>query len=190
MPIRRLPSIHDGGSGSGSGSGRYSSSGSNCVGWMIGCSGTPVEDFCSVINQLFYHTRQGSFVVCPASEFLGKLAAHLRQHSLRQIFLAGRIVCIYTILVIRSYHHNGLKLFAETGSTAGIHPPHATRLRKLLTALNVASQPADMDAPGNNLHPLKGELGGHWSVKVNGNWRLTFSFDGEDVVLVDYQDYH
>jgi proteic killer suppression protein len=30
----------------------------------------------------------------------------------------------------------------------------------------------------------------HWSVKVNGNWRITFTFDGEDAILVDYQDYH
>jgi len=31
---------------------------------------------------------------------------------------------------------------------------------------------------------------GHWSVWVNGNWRLTFVFEGTDAVLVDYQDYH
>jgi toxin HigB-1 len=83
-----------------------------------------------------------------------------------------------------------MKLFAETGSKAGIQPGHAARLRRLLTALNVASQPADMDAPGNSLHPLKAELIGHWSVKVSGNWRLTFSFEGEDAILVDYLDYH
>jgi proteic killer suppression protein len=99
-------------------------------------------------------------------------------------------VFIYTIRVIRSYRHKGLKLFAETGSKAGIQPMHAIRLRRLLTALNVANRPGDMDAPGNNLHPLKAELIGHWSVRVNGNWRLTFSFEGEDVILVDYQDYH
>jgi proteic killer suppression protein len=92
--------------------------------------------------------------------------------------------------VILSYRHKGLKLFAETGSKAGILPMQAARLLRLLTALNVASRPGDMDAPGNNLHPLKGELAGHWSVKVNGNWRLTFSFEGEDAILVDYQDYH
>ena len=97
---------------------------------------------------------------------------------------------IYTIRVIRSYRHKGLKLFAESGSKAGIQPMHAVRLKRLLTALNVANRPGDMDAPGNNLHPLKAELAGHWSVKVNGNWRLTFSFEGEDVILVDYQDYH
>ena len=28
------------------------------------------------------------------------------------------------------------------------------------------------------------------SVWVNGNWRLTFTFEGVHAVLVDYQDYH
>lgn len=31
---------------------------------------------------------------------------------------------------------------------------------------------------------------GHWSIWVNGNWRVTFRFAGTDVELVDYQDYH
>jgi proteic killer suppression protein len=47
-----------------------------------------------------------------------------------------------------------------------------------------------MGFPGWNLHPLKGDLKGHWAVSVDGNWRLTFMFEGEDAVLVDYQDYH
>jgi hypothetical protein len=25
---------------------------------------------------------------------------------------------------------------------------------------------------------------------VSENWRLTFAFEGEDAILVDYQDYH
>lgn len=47
-----------------------------------------------------------------------------------------------------------------------------------------------MNAPNWRLHELSGKLTGHWSVRVNGNWRLTFFFDGKDVELVDYQDYH
>jgi proteic killer suppression protein len=47
-----------------------------------------------------------------------------------------------------------------------------------------------MNITGWKLHPLKGELADHWTVKVNGNWRLTFTFEGEDAILVDYQDYH
>ena len=47
-----------------------------------------------------------------------------------------------------------------------------------------------MNVPGWALHALKGILKGHWAVKVSGNWRVTFRFEGEDAVLVDYQDYH
>ena len=47
-----------------------------------------------------------------------------------------------------------------------------------------------MNVPGWKLHVLSGKLENHWSVWVNGNWRLTFTFEGEDAVLVDYQDCH
>ena len=39
-------------------------------------------------------------------------------------------------------------------------------------------------------HSLEDDLKGHWSIWVNGNWRLTFTFEGTDAILVDYQDYH
>jgi len=45
-----------------------------------------------------------------------------------------------------------------------------------------------MNAPAWQLHPLKGDLAGHWSVKVNANWRMIFAFEGEDAILVDYLD--
>jgi len=92
--------------------------------------------------------------------------------------------------MIKSYRHKGLNEYAETGSKAGILPEHAARLKKLLFALDAALSPENMNAPGYDLHPLKGNLAGHWAVRVSGNWRLTFTFDHEDAILVDYQDYH
>jgi proteic killer suppression protein len=92
--------------------------------------------------------------------------------------------------VIKGFRHAGLEKFFHSGSKAGIQPKHAGRLGIQLFALNRAKSPKDMDAPGWNLHPLHRELLGHWSIKVNGNWRLTFAFEGEDVILLDYQDYH
>jgi proteic killer suppression protein len=92
--------------------------------------------------------------------------------------------------MVRSYRHKGLRRFAENGSKAGIQPAHAKRLRILLTALNAASRPMDLNAPGYGLHALRGDLEGHWAVSVSGNWRLTFAFADGDAVLVDYQDYH
>jgi proteic killer suppression protein len=47
-----------------------------------------------------------------------------------------------------------------------------------------------MATPGWDFHPLEGELDGHWSVSVNGNWRMTFKFTATDAEIVDYQDYH
>ena len=60
----------------------------------------------------------------------------------------------------------------------------------MLTTLDSAKRPDDMNAPGWRLHPLTGNLAGHHSVTVNGNWRMVFAFDGENVELVDYLDYH
>jgi addiction module HigA family antidote len=59
-----------------------------------------------------------------------------------------------------------------------------------LGALNAASNPDDMNFPGWGLHLLKGNLQGHYAVWVSKNWRMTFKFEGDDAVLVDYQDYH
>jgi proteic killer suppression protein len=99
-------------------------------------------------------------------------------------------LCAYTIQVIKSYRHKGLQQFAEKGSKAGIQPQHADNLRRLLTALDAATRPEDLNAASYQLHPLQGNLAGQWAVSVNGNWRLTFCFEGEDVVLLDYRDYH
>ncbi len=92
--------------------------------------------------------------------------------------------------MLKSYRHKGVKQFAETGSKAGIKPEHANRLRRILSALDSATCAANMNAPGYSLHSLKGELDGHWAVRVSGNWRVTFAFEGEDAILVDYKNYH
>ena len=92
--------------------------------------------------------------------------------------------------MIRSFRHKGLGKFHETGNAAGIQADHRQRLRMLLAALDTASAIEDMDIPGLRLHPLKGSRQGSWSITVNKNWRLTFSFENGDVYDVDYEDYH
>ena len=92
--------------------------------------------------------------------------------------------------MIKSFRHKGIKRYFETGSKAGIQAAHSDRLRRQLAALNRASRPEDMIIPGWRHHALRGELAGHWSIWVSGNWRLTFAFEESDVILVDYRDYH
>ncbi|MDD5271998.1 MAG: type II toxin-antitoxin system RelE/ParE family toxin [Methylovulum sp.] len=92
--------------------------------------------------------------------------------------------------MIKSFQHKGLKAFFETGSKAGIQAHHARKLADVLLRLDLAKTANDVNLPGWRLHPLAGNLAGHYSITVNGNWRITFRFEGEDVVLVDYIDYH
>ena len=92
--------------------------------------------------------------------------------------------------MIQSIRQKGLKKFFESGSTAGIQPHHAKRLRMLLAALDTAQSIEDMDVPGFRLHLLKGSERGRWSVWVNGNWRLTFTFKDGHASVLDYEDYH
>ncbi len=93
--------------------------------------------------------------------------------------------------MIKTFKHKGLKAYFESGSKAGIQATHEERLGRMLNRLNQTTDAQGMNLPGWRLHPLKGRaLKGHFSVWVNGNWRMTFTFEGTDAVLVDYQDYH
>ena len=92
--------------------------------------------------------------------------------------------------MIRSFRHKGLERFFITGSKKGILPEHAEKIGRILDRLDASVSPADMNLPGYKLHTLKGQNVGTWAVTVNANWRITFEFNGQDVVVVDYRDYH
>ena len=92
--------------------------------------------------------------------------------------------------MIRSFRHKGLEQFFNYGSKKGIQPDHVDKIARILDRLDASISPADMDLPGYRLHELKGKETGTWSVMVNGNWRITFQFEGQDAVVVDYRDYH
>lgn len=60
----------------------------------------------------------------------------------------------------------------------------------ILAALDTAARIDDMDIPGFELHPLKGDQKGRWAVSVSGNWRITFELRDGNAYLIDYEDYH
>ena len=92
--------------------------------------------------------------------------------------------------MIKSFKHKGLKKYFEKGSTAGIQASHSNKLRMQLTAIDTALVIEDIDLPAYQLHPLKGERDGIWSISVNGNWRLTFEFKEGNAYILNYEDYH
>lgn len=92
--------------------------------------------------------------------------------------------------MIRTFKHKGLEQYLLRGSTARIPSKHEKRIRLVFGRLHASTCPDDMDLPGLFLHELKRRSRGRWSVRVSGNWRITFKFDGIDAVDVNYEDYH
>ena len=92
--------------------------------------------------------------------------------------------------MIKSFKHKGLCKFFENGNRKGIKAEYASKLARILDRLDSSLQQSDMNLPGYKLHQLLGKDKGTWSVRVSGNWRVTFQFEDEDAIVVDYRDYH
>ena len=86
--------------------------------------------------------------------------------------------------------HKGLLAFFERGDARRIPTTLAPRIRRILSDLDAAVQPRDVDLPGYRLHPLTGDRRGQWSVRVSGNWRIVFRFVNREAVDVTLVDYH
>jgi proteic killer suppression protein len=92
--------------------------------------------------------------------------------------------------MIESIQHKGLKLLWEKDNASKLPSVQIMKIKMVLTLLDGAANVKDMNFPGSDLHPLKGDLTGFWAVKVNGNYRLIFRFENENAFDVDYIDYH
>ena len=92
--------------------------------------------------------------------------------------------------MIRSFKHKGLERFFLKGTKSGIQAKHALKLRLILGRLNASVSSQDMNLPGLYLHQLSGERDKTWSVRVSGNWRVTFRFIAGDAEIVNYEDCH
>jgi toxin HigB-1 len=92
--------------------------------------------------------------------------------------------------MIGSFKHRGLKRLYERDDCSGIRPDLVDTVQEILTVIDDADSPQDLNLPGYRLHPLKGELKGFWSVTVRANWRIIFRFQGADAFDVELIDYH
>lgn len=92
--------------------------------------------------------------------------------------------------MIGSVRHRGLTRRYEKDDASKVPADQLGRIRAVLAQLDVAQKATDLDLPGYRLHRLKGDLAGHWSVTVSGNWRITFRLEDGDAFDVDLVDYH
>jgi toxin HigB-1 len=91
-------------------------------------------------------------------------------------------------LVIRSFRNRALRRYFEAGDPSGLSVPNVPRVGRILRALDAATRPEHVNLPGFCWHLLQGET--RWAIRVTGNWRITFAWDGGDAVAVDLEDYH
>ena len=93
--------------------------------------------------------------------------------------------------MIGTVRHKALRRLIDEGNAKGLPPDLVPRLRRLLSALHAADDLVLLESvPGWRLHALKGDLLGHWSLSVSGNWRLVFTWQDGTANDLDLVDYH
>ncbi|KOE63855.1 type II toxin-antitoxin system RelE/ParE family toxin [Aggregatibacter actinomycetemcomitans] len=91
--------------------------------------------------------------------------------------------------MIKSFKHKGLQAYFETGVTKGIQSVHKKKINGILDLIDNATSETEFKM-FYQCHPLKGDREGIWSMKVSGNWRITFEFINGDAYILNYEDYH
>ena len=96
---------------------------------------------------------------------------------------------VYALDLVGGFRHKGLREIHATGRTRRIGIDHARKCGRILQLLEIAERPADMNIAGFHFHGLQGGPK-RWSVRVTGNYRITFGWSGKDAVDIDFEDYH
>ena len=92
---------------------------------------------------------------------------------------------------IRSFRHKGLERLFKDEDARGLPPDRVKKLGVILTVMAEAEHVSEIGLfPGWRLHRLRGERTGEWSITVTGNWRITFAVEENEIVKVDFEDYH
>jgi len=91
--------------------------------------------------------------------------------------------------MIGAFRHKGLEELYLTGKTRRIGAEYVRKCARILQLLEVASNPEDMNIAGFRFHSLHGSPQ-RWSVRVTGNYRITFGWSGENAREIDFEDYH
>jgi toxin HigB-1 len=92
--------------------------------------------------------------------------------------------------MIKSFKHKGLEQFFTKDNKKSLDVRDLAKITRILDRLDAAMVVKDMDIPGWDLHELKGNRKGIWSVAVRKNWKITFRFENSEASDVNLEDYH
>ena len=95
------------------------------------------------------------------------------------------------LVILRSFAHKGLKRLYVDDTTRGLPPDAVEKLRAMLSFLENMSHPEQLNAfPSWRAHQLTGNRKSVWSLHVTRNWRLAFRTDNDEILDVNFEDYH
>jgi toxin HigB-1 len=83
-----------------------------------------------------------------------------------------------------------LQKFWSSGRPKGIDSRSVDRLKELLSMLDAATRPEDLNQPGYAFHALTGNRAGQYAVEIRANHRLVFEWEDGEPVRVKMEDYH
>jgi proteic killer suppression protein len=92
--------------------------------------------------------------------------------------------------MIQTFRDKALERLLKEGNAKGISKDLEKRIRRRLEVIDSATAIDDLRIPGYDLHQLKGDRRETWSIKVSGNWRITFTFINNDAYDLNLEDYH
>ncbi len=92
---------------------------------------------------------------------------------------------------IRTFAHAGLRRLYRADHTKGLPPDAVDKLRKMLAFLQDMETVDELRTlPAWKAHRLKGARTGTWALHVTRNWRMTFRIENNELIEVNYEDYH
>ena len=86
--------------------------------------------------------------------------------------------------------HVGSEASCQDEDRHGVFPRSAPGVRRVLSDLEAAARPEDLDLPGYGLQALADEREGRWSVRVSARQRLVFGFVEGTAVEPNLIDHH
>jgi len=92
--------------------------------------------------------------------------------------------------MIVSFRSRSLKRYWERDDVSKLPPDRTERITMILDRLDAATSPDDLNVPGMGFHKLSGKSKGRYAVSVSANWRITFGWQDQDAIEVDFENYH
>ena len=91
--------------------------------------------------------------------------------------------------MIGGFRHKGPEEIHLTGKTRRIDAQHVRKCVRILQLLEAVARPVDLNIAGFRFHSLQGAPKRR-SLRVTGNYRITFGWSSEYAMDVDLEDYH